>query len=69
VGAVRRALIVVGLCLAMAAGSWTPVGAQEKGPYAPGVGVCVPLPDPPLVLDWTIRALKIAVVGEVDCGL
>lgn len=38
------------------------------GPFDPGVGLCAPLPDLPL-LDWTIRAIKVAIAGEIDCGL
>jgi hypothetical protein len=51
---------LVGMLLAL--------GATIMGPFDPGIGACVPLPDPPLI-DWTIRAIKVAIGGEVDCGL
>lgn len=57
------------ICGFVVAGILAVPGVAMAGPWDPGVGVCVPLPDPPLLLDWTIRAIKIALGGEVDCGL
>lgn len=57
----RRALKTVGLLIGMAL-----VGPAQ---FDPGVGACISLPDPPLLLDWTIRAIKLAIGGEIDCGL
>lgn len=62
----RRMVVValVGALLALLTAS-----PAVAGPFDPGIGACVPLPDPPLLLDWTIRAIKVAIGGEVDCGL
>lgn len=57
----KRALVAAGLL-----GVGVLVGPAQ---FDPGVGACVPLPDLPLILDWTIRALKVAIGGEIDCGL
>lgn len=59
-----RVLAVLGMILLVVLLTALPAYAQQ-----PGVGLCVPLPDPPLILDWTIRAIKVALVGEIDCGL
>ena len=68
----RRAMVAVALCVGLT-GSGVAVApraiAQEPRFPHPGIGLCVPLPDPPLLLDWTIRAIKVAIVGEIDCGL
>jgi hypothetical protein len=40
--------------------------AQDQGPspISPGIGACVPLPDPPLVADWTAKFLEVVLLGD-----
>jgi len=61
-----KRLVVAGIVGALTLfGMAEPAWAQ----FNPGIGLCAPLPDPPLILDWTIRAIKLALGGEIDCGL